>query len=178
LDALVGRLNRPTLHEVRAAIAFDQPKLRAAADDRGIVVRGTYLVHGNRALPDPAGPLTAFEVEIIVSDLYPEQEPKVYEVGGRIERCSARHINLGGDCCVTVWEHWLITASDHSFVAFLRGPVNEFFLGQYWYETTGEWPFGDWSHGSPGLLEAYAEALDIPKDLVIDHLMLLSKDRL
>jgi len=178
LGELVGRSDKLTLQEVRAAIAFDQPKLRATADDQGIVVRGTYLVLENGAIANPAGPISEFDVEIFLSDRYPYRKPKVFEVGGRIARHPDRHINPEGDCCVTVWEHWLVNASDPSFAAFLNGPLNEFFLGQYWYERTGKWPFGERAHGAKGLEEAYAETLGIPNKtkLLIYYLRLLSLD--
>lgn len=167
-----------TLEEVKAAIAFDQPRLRAAANGAGIRVHGSYLVFENGAVANPAGPISEFDIEMALPDRYPRREPRVFEVGGRIPREPDRHINPDGDCCVTVWEHWLLTARDHSFAAYLNGPVNEFFLGQYWYEKTGTWPFGERPHGQKGLVEAYADVLGIPprkKDLTY-YLRLLSQD--
>lgn len=166
------------LEEVKAAIAFDQPKLSAVRHGPNIVVRGNYLLFENGAIANPAGPISEFDIEIVLSDGYPIREPKVFEVGGRIPRSSDHHVNDEGDCCVTVWENWLVCAKDHSFAAFMNGPLNEFFLGQYWFEQTGKWPFGERSHGQKGLEEAYADALGIPnkkKDLIY-HLRLLSRD--
>ena len=178
MGKVVNSSRRLDLDEVKAAIAFDQPKLAAARDGRDIVVRGTYLLFENGAIANPAGPITDFEIEIVLSARYPNREPKVFEVGGRIPRCPDRHVNNEGDCCVTVWENWLVCAEDHSFAAFMNGPLNEFFLGQYWFDKTGKWPFGERTHGPKGLEEAYADALGIAhkkKDLIY-HLRLLSKD--
>lgn len=178
MGKVVGKSRFLTLEEVKAAIAFDQPKLHAVAEGSDILVRGTYLVFEKGAIANPAGPISEFEIEMVLPERYPRREPKVFEVGGRIPRCPDRHINPDGDCCVTVWEHWLVTASDHSFAAFLNGPVNEFFLGQYWYENTGTWPFGERPHGQKGLVEAYADSLSIAhnKKNLIYHLRLLSQD--
>ena len=178
MGKVVNASQKLDLDEVKAAIAFDQPKLAAARDGSNIVVCGTYLLFKNGAIANPAGPITDFDIEIVLSDRYPNREPKVFEVGGRIPRCPERHVNDEGDCCVTVWENWLVCAEHHSFAAFLNGPLNEFFLGQYWFEQTGTWPFGERTHGPKGLEEAYADALGIPhkkKDLIY-HLRLLSKD--
>lgn len=41
-------------------------------------------------------------------------------------------MNPDGDCCVTVWEHWLMSANELSIAGYLNGPVNEYFRGQYW----------------------------------------------
>lgn len=167
---------RLTLKEINATIAFGQPKLHATENGADIHVRGAYLVCENGAVANPVGPISEFDIEIIVPNRYPRCEPKVFEVGGRIRREPDRHINADGDCCVTIWEHWLLTAPDHSFTAYLNGPVNEFFLGQYWFERTGTWPFGERPHGQKGLVEAYADLLGIPpkKNELVYYLRLLS----
>lgn len=166
------------MEEVKAAIAFDQPNLQATPEGADIHVHGSYLLFENGSVSKPAGPITQFDITMVFVPGFPHREPKVFEVGGRIPRCADRHINPDGDCCVTVWEHWLASADDHSFASFVNGPVHEYFLGQYWCERTGKWPFGERAHGLRGLEEAYADALGIPnkKKDVIYHLRLLSKD--
>jgi hypothetical protein len=167
-----------TLDDVQGAIAFDQPKLRASAGDRSIHVDGTYLVFEQDVVAAPDGPITEFDIRMVFPDRYPRQEPKVFEIGGRIPRTPDRHINGGGDCCVTVWEHWLATAPDHSVAGFIKGPLNEYFLGQFCVEKTGKWPFGERPHGLAGLEEAYADALGIPnkRESLLYHLKLLSQN--
>jgi hypothetical protein len=178
LGKVITAPRKLTLEEVKTAIGFAQPKLCARVDGDRILVQGSYLVFENGSIANPAGPISTFDVEMMVPDRYPDVEPKVLEVGGRIPRLPDRHINPDGDCCVTVWEHWLACANDHSYAAFLNGPLNEFFLGQYSYETTGKWPFGERPHGLDGLEEAYADALGIrnKKKDIIYHLRLLSLD--
>ncbi|MDX0778235.1 hypothetical protein GOD44_28105 [Sinorhizobium medicae] len=167
-----------SLEEVKAAIVFDQPKLRAAQNGQKIQIEGTYLLFEKDVVVAPDGPIAEFDIRMELSDLYPRREPKVFEVGGRIPRNPDRHINPDGDCCVTVWENWLVAARDHSFGSFLSGPLNEYFLGQFWFEKTGKWPFGERAHGTPGLEEAYADALGIANKRkgLLYHLRLLSHD--
>jgi hypothetical protein len=178
LGKVLGKPGLLSLEEVQTAIAFSQPKLHATANGADIRVRGTYLLFENGVVANPAGPISAFDIEIVLSAGYPRREPRFFEVGGRIPRDLDHHINPDGDCCVTVWEHWLVTARDHSFAAYLNGPVNEFLLGQYWYQKTGTWPFGERPHGQAGLIEAYADVLGIPpqKTELIYYLRLLSQD--
>jgi hypothetical protein len=179
LGKIVGRSGALlTLDEVKAAIAFDQPKLRASVNGQTIRVEGSYLVFEKGVVAAPDGPITAFDTEMEFSDRYPRREPKVFEVGGRIPRKVERHINPDGDCCVTVWENWLVATHDHSFANYIRGPLNEYFLGQFWFEQTGKWPFGERPHGLKGLKEAYADALGIPnkQESLLYHLRLLSQD--
>lgn len=167
-----------TLDEVQLAIAFDQPKLRAHMVGEQILIEGGYLVLESGATVAPGGPITEFAIRIEVSNRYPNLEPKVFEVDGRIPRCPDRHINGDGDCCVTVWEHWLATSADHSIGSFINGPLNEYFLGQFWFEKTGTWPFGERSHGDAGMEEAYADALGVAnrREALIYHLRLLSQE--
>lgn len=166
-----------TLEEVKAAIAFDQPKLMAVQDGRDIIVEGTLILNEDDNSASPGGPLSEFDVKIVIGDTYPNPEPKVFEVGGRIPRCVDRHVNNDGACCLTVWEDWLLRADNTSFSAFMNGPVREFFLSQYWFERTEEWPFGQRPHYEDGLVEAFAEILGIPKKKkdVINYLRLLAR---
>lgn len=163
---------------MRAAIAFDQPGLTAARNGAGISVTGAFLVAESLYAISPAGPLISFDIRIEIKGKYPSDEPRVFETGGRIPRTIDRHINTDGDCCVTIWEDWLVRAYDTSFAAFLNGPLREYFLGQYVFERTAKWPFSERPHGSDGLYEAYAEILGIRnrKKDVTYYLRLLSKD--
>lgn len=165
------------LNDVRATIAFDQPKLLAVPNGNDIHITGSYLLTDGQAV-SPAGPLAEFEIEMILSAQYPKKEPRVLEVGGRIPRHSNRHVNPNGDCCITVWEHWLASTEDHSLASYFIGPLHQFFLGQFWFERTGKWPFGEYTHGKRGLQEAYAEALGIAnnENEILYRLRLLSQN--
>ncbi|MCP5366711.1 MAG: SEC-C domain-containing protein [Hyphomicrobiales bacterium] len=178
MGEIVSKPGALTLDEVKAAIAFDQPKLSAMRQGSDFVILGDYLLFENSVIANPAGPISEFAIKMVVSERFPKREPKVFETDGRIPRTADHHINPDGDCCVTVWENWLVCAADHSFAAYMNGPLHEFFLGQYWFEKTGKWPFGERTHGAKGLEEAYADALGIhhkKKDLIY-HLRMLSQD--
>lgn len=178
MGKVVRRAGGLTLQAVRAAIAFDQPKLRATASGDGFLVEGTYLLFERGAIANPAGPLSQFAIKIVLSERFPDNEPAVFETGGRIPWSADRHVNRRGDCCVTVWEHWLVETENRTFAGFLNGPLYEYFLGQYWYEKTGRWPFGERAHGDAGLIEAYAEVLGtrLDKSAVLRKLRLLSME--
>lgn len=178
MGQLVGKRKELALEEVKAAIAFDQPKLHARKDDRTIHVEGSYLVFEKNVVAAPGGPITAFDIRMELPVHYPCFEPKVFETGGRIPREPDRHINPDGDCCITVWEHWLATAADQSIAGYINGPLHEYFLGQFWFEKTGRWPFGERAHGTAGLEQAYAEVLRVANNRrqLLYHLRLLSQD--
>lgn len=165
-----------SIEEVKAAILFDQPKLQVTFDSTDIYISGTYLLTESGASPN--GPLVEYDIKILLSPKYPNIEPKVFEVGGQIPHDEERHINRGGDCCITVWEHWLATAKDISFSSFLNGPIRSFFFSQYWFDKTKKWPFKEYEHGEDGLLEAFADVLGVsPKRGIVSYyLRLLSQD--
>lgn len=140
-----------SLAEVERALGFKQPGLILLEDEDVIVAKGTYSVHDG---PHGDGPLARFQVFIIFSKSYPEEEPVVMETAGDIERFADRHMYANGACCTCVWEEWLAMASDTSLKGFCEGPLHNFFLGQVIFDRTGEWPFGERAHGSDGIIEA------------------------
>lgn len=167
-----------SLKDVKSAISFDQPKLLAEQSNDNIVIKGKFVLVDRNSFPDPAGPLAEYDILLEVTNRFPIDEPKLFEVGGRIPREPERHINTDGSCCVCVWEYWLAREENPSFEAYLNGPVYSFFISQFTYEQTGQWPFGEWRHGVHGLEEAYSEILNIPcdREKVIAYLEVLSME--
>lgn len=174
----VRRQKRLNKRAVEAVVGFIQPRLRVETNGQGFLLCGEFLVFEAGAISNPTGPLTSFEIELFIPDNFPRTEPVLRETGGRIPRKASRHINPNGDCCVTVWEHFLLSAPDLSIQGYLNGPVNEYFLGQSWFEKKQEWPFGERSHGRKGLVEAYSDLLGAsPKEQDLTYrLRMLAQD--
>ena len=86
--------------------------------------------------------------------------PRIEEIGGRIPRHPDRHVFGDGAICTEVPELTLLRGR-YSLVAYLEGPVRNYFLGQLLIEQGKKWPFGEWDHGKPGLLQAYGEVLGV-----------------
>lgn len=144
------------------------------------MLEGRYFVYEDKSTPNPSGPITFFDIKIGVPDTFPIDQPLVLETGGRIPRTLDRHIYGEGHCCINVWEEWLVSAADQSFSSYMNGPLRNYFLSQYRFEQTGEWPFGERAHGYDGLIEAYAETLGIEVDAakVKNCLQLLSRKKI
>lgn len=116
-------------------------------------MRGTFPV-----VSDAGKTLDRYQVEIsFPDDCDVFGLPAVHEVAGRIPQISARHINYDGTACVCVPAEWVLTAPDKTFLSFLRIPVRNFFLSQSIFEKTGNWPFGERSHGNAGKIEFYKD---------------------
>ena len=160
------------LQEITKTIAFHQPKLRIICVSPSIVIEGGFLLTGKGY----GKRIDEYDVRIIADYRYPQKEPKVFEMSGRIPRNADHHINNDGSCCIGVWEQWLITSDNNSFSQFIKGPLHQYFLSQWCFEKKGKWPFGERSHGEKGVLEACSEIVGIPskKEPIIRYLKTLS----
>lgn len=160
------------LAEIRAYLSSKHPDL----DLR--VVEDRASVHGSFALTDGEGIIDRFQIIIRFPDDYPDRTPTLEEVGGRIPREQARHVEADGNACVTVPEEWFFLSSDRSFAAFLEGPIKNFFVSQSMYEMTGKWPFGERPHGYDGLIQAYGAWFGSNDPAVIrSHLRYLAAEK-
>jgi len=115
-------------------------------EDGRPVARGTY------ALDEAGRELDRFLVEIDFGPLAHGELPKVWEIEGRIPRTSNRHINAhNGSACVCLPEDYFLQhPGKFDVVAFLQGPVRDFFVGQAIVERGGPWPHGEWGHEDVG----------------------------
>jgi hypothetical protein len=92
--------------------------------------------------------------------------PEVYETGGRIKAFAERkkvyladlHINGRGNLCLCPkpLEKVLLNES-YTIQDFFVRLVMPFFYAQRYYEKFNKWPWKDYSHGDPGILECYAD---------------------
>lgn len=146
---------------VENALAELQPGLLVIKRDNPFVIEGMF------SLNSPEGIFDEYRIRIVLDKKFPEVEPIVFEAGKRIPLTYDRHINPGGNCCVTVWENWLAMPIDHSFREYLDGPLRDFFLNQFFFEKTGEWRFGERPHFAAGMVEAFAETLGVQADQTI-----------
>jgi len=163
------------LAEVQAHLAAEQPELTAHVHKDMVVVEGKLLVGQPSAWFDVYDVLIAFTVE------FPEAEPAVWEVASRIPRTADRHVfPKGGNCCLGIWEEWLVEAPAHGVADFMRGPLQSYFEGQTHFEVHGEWPYGERPHGASGVFEAYADVLGLPHEpaTIRAHLNALTKREL
>lgn len=161
------------LTDFSAAVAEHQPELAITTWKDCVFLKGNLVVSG------PNGPFDAYQIQVAIPSGFPWQEPVVLETGGRIPKIADRHVFEDNEnCCLGVWEEWLFKSQDRSASSFLTGPLHDYFLSQSWYEATNEWPFGDRSHGSLGVLEGFCELLGIAVDRqqAVSYLKLLARE--
>jgi len=143
-----------------------------------VILEGTFSISPSAAEYRDAGAIATYEVRIEVPESYPEDEPKVFELGNAFPHTANYHCNHTGDCCVCVFETWRATAEDRSFSAYLNGPIRNFFLSQFIKRETNKWPFDEWQHGRKGYVDACADRLGCRSNFdEVDYLLrVLSRD--
>lgn len=165
----MGRVKRTRpkelLAEVERYLAVDQPELSASLQGENVLVTGTYCLQPRAGNNLDHGCLDKFEIEVDIRRGFPETEPIVREVKGRIPRSVEHHINVELDtCCIEVWESWLAQNPEATIADFFELPLRNFFLSQVNHEQHGKFPFGEHDHGEPGKLAEYARLLECEPD--------------
>lgn len=144
---------------MRAEVEAAYPDLRLSIQDECVFIQGSFPIKEDGAALD------RYSIEVRVPQDFPKDLPVLREVGGRIPWDADRHVNINGDACLLVPdERWRHFPEGRTLRDFLDGPVRSFLIGQSVYDRTGKWPFGQRSHGRAGILEAYAEMLNISPD--------------
>ena len=141
------------LIELERAVQDKQPDLRLVMEGHTPSFRGSFQL---------ANDGVAFD-RFLIRITFPNgllELPRIEEIGGRIPRHVDRHVYADGAICTEVPELTLLRGG-YSLVSYLDGPVRNYFLGQLLVEQGQKWPFGEWGHGKPGLLQAYGAVLGI-----------------
>ena len=105
-----------------------------------------------------------WKILIIIPFDYPNSLPLVKEAGGRIEPTLDRHFFPAGHACLCHASEWryYFSPKESNLKDFLEKLVIPFFYGQSYFEKTdGEWPFGEYKHGSGGMFQFYSSKLNI-----------------
>lgn len=133
------------------------PTLHARKIGDAVVVKGTLGVSHNGLEVD------RYSLELRLPSDYPKSLPTVWETGDRIPRVMDRHVYPAtGALCLGVGEElWLATNGDFSLDKVIDIPVRNFLIGNSLVEQGQEWPSGERSHGTRGILEFYAGLLGV-----------------
>ena len=124
---------------------------------------GKFVVSGTIRLEVDGESFGEYDIEIIFDDAYPDEIPKVWEVGGKIPREPGRHLNGGvwNACLFVEDERWTQWPNGSTFYDFVVRPVRNFFIGQIVYERTEKFPWGERPHNFEGSVDFYEKKLCI-----------------
>ena len=124
---------------------------------------GTVELNGNWEVFIEGTYIISYQIKIVISENYPTEVPKVYEIGGKILKIPDFHFNEEDQsACLFVqparWEQWPI---ESGIKRFLDKPVTEFFFSQAYKKLKDKWPFGDSLHSDDGIIQYYLEKLEL-----------------
>lgn len=158
------KANPKLFDALKQEISQSYPELLFSIRNNRVFLSGNFLIKQRLKIID------SFLIEIEFPPKYPQGLPLVFEIGGRIPRTPDRHINPFGDCCIYFpLQLAEVLPQDASFSDFLNGPVKSFFLGQSYFEVTGDWLFGEWPHGQDAIYAFYAPILKTTDKSVISR---------
>ncbi|MFN0217361.1 MAG: hypothetical protein ACKVP4_00960 [Hyphomicrobium sp.] len=157
---------------VGALLAERYPGLALDEDDHS--VQGTYDLFHDRTWLD------SYLIRVDLPDAYPRGLPAVYEIGGRIPRTDAYHVNADGSLCLGVPEElWIKHVGRFEIDVILDGPLRTFLLGATDKLKGRDWPYGERAHGPQGLCQFYAPVIGSSDPLhVLDLIQMLSAKRI
>src|SRR6266699_2415328 len=110
-----------------------------------------------------------FFVKITASNPHSIRTPALYEIGGRTKGIGSKyrlrdlrslHCNRDGSACVCVKQVEKQKFPPGSpLLVYVEELAIPYLYGLSRYDQDGKWPWGDYSHGSLGLLEYHADSL-------------------
>lgn len=158
------------------------PRLRTAQNG---VVEGFLDLH---AVYDGEERRDAFQVRIVAPPDYPNSMPWLLETGGRTATIATKHRiedhrNLhrnpgtGTACLCVKQEERRRFPKGANLRHFIEELVVPYLFGLSHFDEHGKWPWPDYSHGSLGIVEYYAEATDdLSNETIGSTLDLLKQD--
>lgn len=104
-------------------------------------------------------------VRVCIPNDYPQTIPIVFDVDEVIPRNIDYHANWNGELCldhpINLYEFF---SKDKKLLAFIENFVVPFYYGFHYREKYGIYPFGEYSHGNKGTIEAIINYFDIRKE--------------
>jgi len=176
----------------KALIAAQYPRLRYAEVEGKVLLSGTLAF---RVSLDGQLIEDEYQISVEFPDDYPQSLPLVREVGGRKERTASKwslnggimdlHYNTvagavqGSAClCAKALEGIYLPRESRTIARFIEKLVLPFFCNQSYFEATGTWLNGEYSHGVMGIWEAYADILGVAdRQLIMATLDMLAEKR-
>lgn len=155
--------------------------LRTKYPDLSVMEDGDcVLVQGGFPIIHEGEEIDRFQIKISVPREFPKRVPGVRELAGRVPLKNPDwHTYDNGCSCLQVPEEWLINPHHDSLIAFLDGPVRNYFIAHALAEEGLGRPLGERPHGVAGLWEAYGEMVGSTVPATIrGYLQCLAGDRL
>lgn len=144
--------NRP--EELRSVLAAKYPDLHFTLEGEIGWLRGSFpVVHDGQEIE-------RFQIEVRIPAKFPREIPLARETAHRIPLDRDWHVFNGGGLCTVVPEEWLLNPKAKSIIAYLDGPLRNYFINHALAEAGQARAMGERTHGAAGLIEAYGEMVE------------------
>ena len=112
-------------------------------------------------------------VLIKIPPSYPDDYPKVFEVGGRIDKIPDNHVypETGMLCLGTNIACLIAHFKSKNLLKFVHLQLVPYLAGYSIYNKYGYWPHGEYSHGNKGVFEYYKDYFEVYNPEVITLLI-------
>ena len=146
------------------------PKLGIEQGEAGCFLRGMFDV-----IDDEGQLWESFEIEVRHAHGFPMRFPKLYEVGGKIPRIDAWHVNPGdGSLCITVPAEERLACLEVgglTVIDFIERYARPHLANQAFRKRKGCYVNGEYSHGDKGILEYYQHQLGVKEPKAVASLL-------
>ena len=105
-----------------------------------------------------------FKILVSFPSDYPNSLPHAFELDGKIETCYHHFLSDGSLCLGTEIDLYKIFSMSPCLDTFMTEILNPYLYRWLYIKRFGKEPWIDRSHGNEGIIESYAEALEIPAD--------------
>ncbi len=136
-----------------------------SVDGSDTVLKGSLRFE---ASADGFDPITeCFEIKIVISGLYPEELPRVTEIGGKMD-VNYSHVYECGTLCLAVpIEERRVFLEQPSLLGFVDKLVIPYFFGYCHWKMHDVYPFGESEHGPQGIVRHYMDVLGLTDELSV-----------
>jgi hypothetical protein len=133
----------------------------------------TWIVRGLLEFPATYEDISIrdkFQIELSITEDYPDTPPIAKETGGRIPK--EFHTNPDGSFCLGApLEVRMKFAKKPSLLGFVNEQVIPFLFSFCYFQQHGRMPFGELPHGGKGILEYYTQLFNVTSDIVTIELL-------
>lgn len=144
-------------------ISYQYPLLKYREVDTHYVIYGTLEVFDKDGYK-----WGEFEIEIAISKDYPHGFPVMRETQDKITPLNSKHINSNKTLCTCVEPKMYIEKKRGiNLSRFIEQYALSFLAAHIYYEKSGKYPAGEYSHGNIGIKEFYQNILLSKDDKII-----------
>lgn len=134
--------------------------------------RDSYSIRGALSFKTVIGSILVedeYEILIKFTPSYPNELPRVYEVGGKIHKVADSHVYPKTErlCLGTNTACLMKHLKSKNLLRFVNEQLIPYLAGHSIYKKYGFWPQGEYSHDAKGLFEYYGEYFKIDDSKVV-----------